>query len=77
MRRCKRSARRWCAGILIASLSFWSGGCGRRVVYVSGTRRVVKLDEGQPAPAKGVWMSEAYLSEIYEALGRRAAEDKR
>ncbi len=66
----RRSARRWLAGISILLLCCWSGGCGKRAVYVTGGHRVVKLEKGQPAPEQGVWMSEEYLAEIHEALGR-------
>jgi len=58
------------AVILIALLSCLSAGCGRRVSYVSGDHTLVKLEAGQPAPHAGVLMSESYLSEIFEALGR-------
>lgn len=72
------SARRWLATIWILSLCCWSAGCGRRVVYVNGGHRVIRLEQGQPAPERGVWMSEEYLSEIHEALGARAqTEDSR
>jgi len=43
-------------------------------VYVTGGHRVEPAAKGQPAPEKGVWMSQEYLSEIYEALGRKAVE---
>ena len=71
-----RSAKRWCVAISIALPIFLSAGCGRRVVYVSGGHKIVKLKKGQPAPARGVWMSEEYLSEIHEALGREGQRGK-
>ncbi|MCZ7646918.1 MAG: hypothetical protein M5U26_16790 [Planctomycetota bacterium] len=47
-------------------------------MYVNGGHRVIRLEQGQPAPERGVWMSEEYLSEIHEALGARAqTEDSR
>jgi len=60
--------------ILIALLSFWSGGCARRVVYVPSEHKLVKLEAGQPAPYAGVLLTEGYLGEIYEALGRGRLE---
>jgi hypothetical protein len=55
---------------LIALLSCLSGGCARRVSYVNSDHQLVRLEAGQPAPHAGVLMSEGYLSEIYEALGK-------
>ncbi|HEY3323167.1 MAG TPA: hypothetical protein VGP72_22125 [Planctomycetota bacterium] len=65
-----RIQRRLAAGILIALLSCLSGGCARRVSYVNSDHQLVRLEAGQPAPHAGVLMSEGYLSEIYEALGK-------
>lgn len=65
-------ARAAAALILIALLSFWSAGCGRRVSYVEGGHKLTRLEPGQPAPRRGVLLSEEYLSQIYDALGEKA-----
>ena len=57
--------------LLIALLSCLSAGCARRVTYVNSEHKLTRLEAGQPAPHAGVLMSEGYLSEIYEALGRK------
>ena len=56
--------------ISIALLICSSAGCAKRVEYVNGDHRLTRLTQGQPAPRPGVLISEGYLSEIYEALGR-------
>ncbi|MCY3018231.1 MAG: hypothetical protein NTW87_04260 [Planctomycetota bacterium] len=56
--------------LLIVLLSCLSGGCARRAVYVESSHKLVKLEAGEAAPHAGVLMTEGYLSEIYEALGR-------
>lgn len=65
------AVRRPAALLLIALLSCSSAGCARRVTYVNADRKLIHLEAGQPAPQAGVLMSEGYLSEIYEALGRK------
>jgi hypothetical protein len=72
MKRCSPFAPRWWAAISTALLLCWSGGCGRRVVYVEGGRRLTPLTQGQPAPFDGVLLTPEYLSEIYELLPREA-----
>ena len=56
--------------ILITLLICLSGGCARRTVYVSGDHKLTRVEAGQPAPRSGVIVSEAYLAELYEQLGR-------
>jgi hypothetical protein len=70
----RSSAPRWSIrllAVLIVLLSCSSGGCAKRVTYVAGTHRLTHLKAGDSAPHAGVLMSEEYLSEIYEALGRK------
>jgi len=59
------------AWISIALLCCLSSGCARRVTYVNSDHKLVRLEAGQPAPNSGVLMSEGYLSEIFEALGKK------
>ena len=47
-----------------------SAGCGKRVEYLNGDHRLTRLTQDQPAPRPGVLISENYLAEIFEALGR-------
>ena len=61
---------RMAAAIWIALLICSSAGCGKRVEYVNGDRKLTRLSQGQPAPRSGVLISEGYLSEIYVTLGQ-------
>lgn len=70
MRTCRHFGRRWWLATAMLWLCCSSAGCGTRVVYVTGGHRTVPLDRGQPAPDQGVWVSEEYMSEIYEQLGK-------
>ena len=63
--------RKMAAWISIALLCCLSAGCARRVTYVNSDHKLVRLEAGQPAPNSGVLMSEGYLSEIFEALGKK------
>jgi len=56
--------------ISIALLSCLSAGCAKRVSYVNDDHKLARLEAGQPAPRKGVLMSEGYLSDLFEALGQ-------
>jgi hypothetical protein len=56
--------------VSIVLLSCLSAGCGRRAVYVPSERSLVRLEAGETAPHAGVLMTEGYLSEMYEALGK-------
>ena len=64
------SAGRMAAAIWMLLLICSSAGCGKRVEYVNGDRKLTRLTQGQPAPRPGVLISEGYLSEIYATLGQ-------
>lgn len=77
MKRCRHFGPRFVAVLLIALLPCWSGGCGRRVVYVGGGHKLIELKRGRPAPFDGVLLTKEYLSEIYENLPREADAARR
>jgi hypothetical protein len=65
------SKTRALAAALIALLCCWNAGCGKRVAYVEGNHKLTKMNKGDPAPHAGVLITDAYLSQIYEALGNQ------
>jgi hypothetical protein len=64
------NSNRTAALILIALLCCLSSGCARRVTYVNSDHKLTRVEAGQPAPQTGVLISEGYLAEIFEALGK-------
>ena len=62
--------RRMVAAIWMTLAICLSAGCGKRVEYLNSDHKLTRLKQGQAAPRSGVLISEGYLSEIYEALGR-------
>ncbi|MEI6235359.1 MAG: hypothetical protein WCT04_20065 [Planctomycetota bacterium] len=64
------SGARWPRAIWITLLCCLSAGCGKRVEYLTNDHKLTRLNQDQPAPRPGVLISEGYLAELFEALGR-------
>ena len=60
--------------LILMMFSIAAAGCwtttNDRVVIIDKAERIVKLDEGEPAPFDGWLMTDERLIEIYDALSR-------